>query len=76
MVFGGSPVKKPDFTQMSRQELRNHVLGNPKDDDAIEALINSADPNSPMYPYPKTEEDFQKMEEILRKRLGQNRDLA
>jgi len=69
-------VKKPNFSQMSRQELRNHVLANPKDDDAIEALIDRIDPNSPMYPYPKTEEDFQKMEEILRERLGQNRDSA
>ena len=69
-------MKKPNFSQMSRQELRNHVLANPKDDDAIEALIDRIDPNSPMYPYPKTEEDFQKMEEILRERLGQNRDSA
>ena len=69
-------MTKPDFSQMSRQELRKYALVNRKDDDAIEALINRVDPNSPMYPYPKTEEDFQKMEEILRKRLGQNRDSA
>ncbi len=69
-------MKKPDFSQMTYQELRNHILANRKDDDAIEAIINRADPNSPMYPFPKTEEDFQEMEEILRRRLGQNRDSA
>jgi len=76
MVYGDSPMTKPDFSQMSRQELRKYVLVKREDDDAIEALINRTDLNSPSYPYPRTDEEFRQMEEIFRKRLGQNRDSA
>lgn len=69
-------MTKPDFSQMSRQELRKYVLVNREDDDAIEALIDRIDLSSPAYPYPKTDEEFRQMEEIFRKRLGQNRDSA
>ncbi len=62
-------MMKPDFNQMSRTELRAYILANREDDDAIEALIKRRDPNSPIYPYPQTEEDFKQMQEILRQRL-------
>jgi hypothetical protein len=69
-------MTKPDFSQMSRQELRKYALANREDDDAIEALINRSDPDSPAYPYPKTEEEFREMEQVFRKRLSLNRDSA
>ncbi len=62
-------MMKPDFSKMSRTELRAYILANREDDDAIEALIKRRDPNSPVYPYPQTEEDFKQMQEILRQRL-------
>jgi hypothetical protein len=65
----GVLMMKPDFSQMSRTELRAYILANREDDDAIEALIKRRDPNSPVYPYPQTEEDFKQMQEILRQRL-------
>jgi len=63
-------MKKPNFDQMSRQELRAYILKNREDDDAIAALIRRANPNSPTYPYPQTEEDQQMMAEILKRKLG------
>jgi hypothetical protein len=76
MGYGGSRMTKPDFTQMSRQELKKYALSNREDDDAIEALINRFDSDSPAYPYPKTEEEFREMEQVFRKRLGLNQDPA
>jgi hypothetical protein len=76
MVIGGLTMKKPDFNQMSRLELRSYILANREDDDAIEALIKRADPNSPIYPCPQTEEDLKKMQEILQQRLLKDTDVA
>ncbi|MEH2145565.1 DUF6887 family protein [Nostoc sp.] len=63
-------MTKPDFSRMSRQELRAYVLAHREDDDAIEALIKRGNPHSPKYPFPQTEEDFREMEEILKRKLG------
>lgn len=61
---------KPDFSKMTRQELRNYILTHREDDDAIESLINRGNPHSPKYPFPKTEDDFREMEEILKQKLS------
>lgn len=63
-------MTKPDFSKMSRQELRAYVLAHRDDDEAIEALIRMGNPNSPVYPFPQTDEDLKVMEEILKKKLG------
>ena len=60
-------MMKPDFT---RQELRAYILANREDDDAIAALINRGNPNSPKFPFPKTDEDLKEMQEVLRDKLG------
>lgn len=70
MVNGTLTMTKPDFSRMSRQELRAYVLAHREDDDAIEALIKRGNPHSPKYPFPQTEEDFREMEEILKRKLG------
>ena len=62
-------MTKPDFSKMSRQELRAYVLAHREDDDAIEALIKRENPHSPKYPFPQTEQDFSEMEEILKRKL-------
>lgn len=61
---------KPDFSKMSREELRAYVLAHREDDDAIEALIKRGNPHTQKYRFPQTEEDFIEMEEILKKKLG------
>ncbi|MGI2908987.1 DUF6887 family protein [Tolypothrix sp. VBCCA 56010] len=62
-------MTKPDFSRMTRQELRAYVLAHREEDDAIEALIKRGNPNSPKYPFPQTDEDFREMEQILKKKL-------
>ena len=66
----GLTMTKPDFNQMSRQELRAYVLAHRDDDEAIEALIRRGNPDSPVYPFPQTDEDLKAMGEILQKKLG------
>ncbi|MBD2492978.1 DUF6887 family protein [Nostoc sp. FACHB-280] len=67
-------MTKPDFSKMTRQELRAYILAHREDDEAIEALIQRGNPNSPKYPFPQTEEDFQEMEEILKRKLGSSEE--
>lgn len=66
----GLTMTKPDFNQMSRQELRAYVLAHRDDDEAIEALIKRGNPDSPVYPFPQTDEDLKAMGEILQKKLS------
>jgi hypothetical protein len=63
-------MMKPDFSQMFRPELRVYILAHRDNDDAIEALINRRDPNSPTYAFPQNDEDLNDMEEILKQKLG------
>ncbi|MBD2594013.1 hypothetical protein H6G74_06675 [Nostoc spongiaeforme FACHB-130] len=67
-------MTKPDFSKMTRQELRAYILAHREDDEAIEALIKRGNPNSAKYPFPQTEEDFQEMEEILKRKLGSSEE--
>jgi hypothetical protein len=62
-------MTKPDFSKMSRQDLRAYILAH-REDEAIEALIRRGNPNSPTYPFPQTDEDLREMEEILKRKLG------
>jgi hypothetical protein len=70
MGNGGLMMTKPDFSKMSRQDLRAYILAHREDDEAIEALIRRGNPNSPTYPFPQTDEDLREMEEILKRKLG------
>lgn len=63
-------MTKPDFSKMTRQDLRAYVLAHREDDEAIEALIKRGNPNSPRYRFPQTDEDLREMEELLRRKLG------
>jgi len=63
-------MMKPDFSKMTRQELRAYILANREDDEAIAALINRGNPNSPKFPFPKNDADLKEMQEILRDKLS------
>ena len=63
-------MAKPYFNKMTRQELRAYVLEHREDDEAIEVLIRTGNPNSPTYPFPQTDEDLREMEKILKRKLG------
>lgn len=70
MVNGGLTMTKPDFSKMTRQELRACILAHREDDEAIEVLIGRGNHNSPKHRFPQTDEDLREMEEILRRKLG------
>jgi hypothetical protein len=70
MVNGGLTMTKPNFSNMTRQELRGYILEHRDDDEAIEALINKGNPSSPTYRFPQTEDDLQEMEAILKQKLN------
>jgi hypothetical protein len=76
MVNGDLMMMKPDFSKMTRQELRNYVLAHREDDDAIEVLINKGNSHSLKYPFPKTEDDFREMAEILKRKLGSKGEIS
>jgi hypothetical protein len=69
MVNGSLMMMKPNFDTMTRQEIREYILQHREDDDAIEALINKGNPNSPTYKFPQTDEDLQEMAAILKQKL-------
>jgi hypothetical protein len=69
MVNGVLMMMKPDFTQMTHQALRVYILAHRDDDEAIEALIERRNPNSPRYRFPQSDEDLREMEEILKRKL-------
>jgi hypothetical protein len=70
MVNGDLTMTQPDFSRMTRQELRAYILTHRDDDEAIETLIKRGNPNSPKFRFPQTDEDLREMEEILRRKLG------
>jgi hypothetical protein len=76
MANGDSTMMQPDFSKMTRQELREYVLSHRGDDAAIEALIKRGNPNSPKFRFPQTDEDFREMEEILQRKLGRSGEAA
>ena len=65
---------KPDFTAMSRAELRAYVLQHRNDQDAIHALIDRlmADPNATTY----APEDADRFSEIHAKSQTRHREQA
>ena len=65
-------MNKPEYSQMTRQELRAYILTHREDDDAIEALINLGNPDAPTYPFPQTEADVRAMADILKQKLAEN----
>ena len=46
-------MTKPDFTKMTRKELKTYIRQHPTDDEAIrELFINRRSPNAKTYPFP------------------------
>lgn len=46
-------MTKPNFTQMTRKQLKTYIRQHPTDDEAIrELFINRRSPNAQSYPYP------------------------
>jgi hypothetical protein len=60
---------RPELEAMSRTELRAYIVANPKDTEAFHFWVDTSKPISPLYPAPKTEEDFREMERIIQEKV-------
>ena len=46
-------MNKPNFTQMTRKELKTYIRQHPTDDEAIrELFVNRRSPHAKSYPFP------------------------
>ena len=46
-------MTKPNFTKMTRKELKTYIRQHPTDDEAIrELFVNRRSPNAKSYPFP------------------------
>jgi hypothetical protein len=63
-------MNQPDFSKMTRRELRAYALAHRDDGDVITELLIRANPDRPVYAYPETEEDLAKMEELFRRKIA------
>lgn len=60
---------KPDFDKMPRAELRAYVLAHREDIEALRILMSRRNPNTKQYKFPDTEEGWQQMEEVFRRKI-------
>lgn len=67
-------MTKPDFSKMTRQELRAYILAHREDDEAIKVLSGRGNHYSPKHRFPQIDGDLREMEEILRRKLGSSRE--
>jgi hypothetical protein len=62
-------MNKPDFSTMTKKQLRAYALVHREDDAVFTELIKRVERSGTSYPYPQTEEDFEEMKRILHRRL-------
>jgi hypothetical protein len=62
-------MNKPDFSTMTRKQLRAYALVHREDGAVFTELIKRVERSGTSYPYPQTEEDFEEMKRILHRRL-------
>lgn len=62
-------MTKPDFSSMTRQELRAYTLAHPKSDEAIRYAAFGQSLNQ-AHQFPQTEADLQEMEVLLRQKFS------
>ncbi|MEB3123547.1 MAG: hypothetical protein VKL41_20290 [Snowella sp.] len=69
MEIGSFCQMKPNFSQMSKADLRAYVLQHREDDEALRALMSRRDPNAIRYNFPSTEEGLRQTEEVIRRKI-------
>jgi len=63
-------MTKPNFTQMTRRELKKYILSHPTDDEAIrELFVKRRNPNSQVFPYPY-DLPYEEIEAIFKSQLN------
>ena len=68
-------MNKPNFSTMTRKELRAYALVHREDDAVFAELVKRVSANGKSYPAPKTPADLEEMRQLFqRKVLGDNVD--
>jgi hypothetical protein len=62
-------MTKPDFSTMTRKELRAYALVHREDDAVFTELVKRVSENGKGYPSPQTEEDLQEMKEVFQRKV-------
>lgn len=65
-------MTKPNFKQMTRNELKKYILAHPTDDEAIaELFINRRNPNATIYPSPD-DMPYEEVETLFKTQLNRH----
>jgi hypothetical protein len=68
-------MNKPDFSTMTRKELRAYALVHREDDAVFTELVKRVRENGKRYPAPKTEADLEEMKKLFQRKIpGDNVD--
>jgi hypothetical protein len=62
-------MNKPDFSKMTRKELRAYALVHREDDAVFTELIKRVRENGKRYPAPKTEADLEEMKKLFQRKV-------
>jgi hypothetical protein len=74
MVDGGLQMNSPNFSIMTRKELRAYALVHREDNAVFRELIKRVGESGTEYPYPQTEEDLLEMKEVFRRKIAGDDD--
>lgn len=70
-------MSKPDFTSLTRSELRQYILENREDEEALQIYVDRfQSPNNKIFPAPQTIEDLENFPELHQQHLEQRRNQA
>jgi hypothetical protein len=62
-------MTKPNFAEMTSEDLRAYVLAHRSDIEAIRALFSRRSKNAKTYGIPRTPEEWEEQEEAIRQRI-------
>jgi hypothetical protein len=65
-------MNKPDFSTMTRKELRAYALVHREDDAVFNELVKRVRENGKRYPAPKTEADLEEMKKLFQRKFPDN----
>ena len=68
-------MNKPDFSTMTRKELRAYALVHREDDAVFTELVKRVSANGKSYPAPQTAADLEEMKQLFQRKVpGDNVD--
>ncbi len=65
-------MNEPDFSTMTRKDLRAYALVHREDDAVFTELIKRVRENGKKYPAPKTDADLEEMRQLFQRKITDN----